>query len=94
MKKIHNFKVKMIRDDKSIQFRQRVICFKFNYCESEIFLIIAMANLEYLSCIATDMPSLGGEAMSKFGRPAKYGARKQRTERICADKQYPENKKC
>lgn len=42
----------------------------------EIFLIIATANLEYLSCIATDMPSLGGEAMSKFGRPAKYGARK------------------
>lgn len=42
----------------------------------EILLIIAMANLEYLSCIATDMPSLGGEAMSKFGRPEKYGARK------------------
>lgn len=42
----------------------------------EILLIIAMANLEYLSCIATDMPSLGGEAMSKSGRPAKYGARK------------------
>lgn len=46
------------------------------FVNPEIFLIIATANLEYLSCIATDMPSLGGEAMSKFGRPAKYGARK------------------